>query len=43
MREAGFVPTWQGPDVMQEFMEAEDVQFQEIFAGTGVIVSQPER
>lgn len=43
MREAGFVPTWQGPDEMLALMEQEDQQFQEIFEGTGVIVSQPER
>jgi tripartite-type tricarboxylate transporter receptor subunit TctC len=43
MTQAGFVPTWEGPDALQSYMEEEDVLFQEIFADTGVIVSQPER
>jgi tripartite-type tricarboxylate transporter receptor subunit TctC len=43
MEDAGFVPTWQGPSELQSFMEEEDVLFQEIFAETGVIVSEPER
>lgn len=43
MEDAGFVPTWQGPDELQSFMEEEDVLFQEIFADTGVVVSEPER
>lgn len=43
MTQAGFVPTWQGPADLQAYMEEEDVLFQEIFADTGVIVSQPER
>lgn len=43
MEDAGFVPTWEGPDTLQSYMEDEDVQFQQIFDGTGVIVSQPER
>jgi tripartite-type tricarboxylate transporter receptor subunit TctC len=43
MTQAGFVPTWQGPADLQAHMEEEDVLFQEIFADTGVIVSQPER
>lgn len=43
MIQAGFVPTWEGPDALQGYMEEEDVLFQEIFADTGVIVSQPER
>ena len=43
MVDAGFVPTWDGAEEMQQSMEDEDELFQQIFEGTGVIVSEPER